>query len=130
MSGFFAGNGIDETAFGMPEGELLGAPATPPVFLGPCSPLSPAWLYYPLGGGVHLLPPRGARQQEQVHAGGLERLDAVEYLLWRADQPAPQTAVGDGVIFQRDALFELRAGQPLLVVVVPGRGLLHVGDAG
>ena len=47
----------------------------------------------------------------------------VEHLLRRADQARPQAAVGDRVVFERHALFELRAGEPLLVVVVPGRSL-------
>src|SRR4029077_19796383 len=46
-----------------------------------------------------------------------------------ADQSRPQSSITDGVIFERNMLVEFRTGEPLLIIVVAGGALLHVGDA-
>ena len=51
-------------------------------------------------------------------------------LLRSADQAGAQAAIRYGIFFERDALLQLRIGQPLLVILVAGGVLLHVGDAG
>src|SRR5688572_14232058 len=48
---------------------------------------SPARSDHLLREALHLLQLRAALEQQQVHAGGLERLHAVEDLLRGADQP-------------------------------------------
>src|SRR6266436_7103100 len=55
--------------------------------------------------------------------------NAFRNLAGRADQSRPQSSITDGVIFERNMLVKLCAGQPLLIIVVAGGGLLHVGNA-
>src|SRR2546421_519482 len=82
-----------------------------------------------LGEALHLFELRAALEQEQPDARGLELGDPLGHAFGRAYQAGAQAAVRDRVVFERDALFELRVGEPLLVVAVAGGGLLHVRDA-
>src|ERR1700682_3503620 len=75
---------------------------------------------------LHPLKLRAELQQQQIHAYGLKLRHALGNLLRRPDQPRPQPAIRYRIIFQRYALLELRTRQPLLIIFIPGRGLLHI----
>ena len=68
-------------------------------------------------------------EEDEVGAGFFELVEALGDLFGSADEAGAETAIGDGVVFEGDSLFELRAGEPLLVVGVTCGGLLDVGDA-
>ena len=68
-------------------------------------------------------------EEDEVCAGLFELMEALGDLFGGADEAGAKAAVGDGVVFEGDALLELRAGEPLLVVGVTGGGLLDVGNA-
>src|ERR1700674_1533079 len=78
---------------------------------------------------VHLFRLRAELQQHEVNAGGFELGHPLGHLFGRADKPRTQAAIRNRIIFQRNALLQLRSGQPLLVIRVARRGLLHVGDS-
>src|SRR6266478_1498536 len=85
--------------------------------------------YYVLGKTLHLFKLRTALQQEEVNASGFKFGNAFHNLAGCADQSRPQSPIADGVIFERNMLVKLCAGQPLLIIVVADGGLLHVGNA-
>ena len=68
-------------------------------------------------------------EEDEVGAGFFELVEALGDLFGCADEAGAEAAVGDGVVFEGDALFELRAGEPLLVVSVTCSGLLDIRDA-
>ena len=68
-------------------------------------------------------------EEDEVGAGFFKLMQALGDLFGGADEAGAEAAVGDGVVFERDALLELRPGKPLLVVGVACGGLLDVGDA-
>ncbi len=68
-------------------------------------------------------------EEDEVGAGLFELVEAFRDLFSGADEAGAKAAVGDGVVFQGDALFELRSGKPLLVVRIASGGLLNVRDA-
>ena len=68
-------------------------------------------------------------EEDEVGAGLFELVEAFRDLFSGADEAGAKAAVGDGVVFERDALLELRSGEPLLVVGVTCGRLLDVGDA-
>ena len=66
---------------------------------------------------------RRTREQPAASKSARRWLD----LLGGADEAGLEAAVGDGVVAEGDFLFELRAGDPLLVVGEAGGGLCGVG---
>ena len=68
-------------------------------------------------------------EEDEVCAGLFELMEALGDLFDAADEAGAKAAVGDGVVFEGDALLELRAGEPLLVVGVASGRLLDVGNA-
>ena len=68
-------------------------------------------------------------EEDEVGAGLFEFVEAFGDLFGSANEAGAKAAVGDGVVFEGDALLELRAGEPLLVVGVTGGGLLDIRDA-
>src|SRR4029077_9092616 len=85
--------------------------------------------YYVRGKTLHLFKLRTALQQEKVNANRFKLGNAFRNLAGCADQSRSQSPITDGVIFERNMLVKLCAGQPLLIIVVAGGGLLHVGNA-
>src|SRR5919205_1400436 len=81
------------------------------------------------GEALHLFELRAALEQEQLDARVLELFDARRDLLGRPHEAGAQAAVRDRVVFERHALLQLRAREPLLVVVVARGRLPHVRDA-
>ena len=63
-------------------------------------------------------------EEDEVGAGFFELVEALGDLFGGADEAGAKAAIRDGVVFEGDALFELGAGKPLLVVGVTGGGLL------
>src|SRR6267378_1312441 len=78
---------------------------------------------------LHLFELRAELQQHQVNSSSLKFRKLLRHLFRCSNQPGPQAAIRNRIIFERNALFELRSRQPLLVVRVPRGGLLHVGDS-
>ena len=68
-------------------------------------------------------------EEDEVGAGFFELVEALGDLFCGADKAGAEATIGDGVVFERDALLELGAGKPLLVIRVARGGLLDVGDA-
>src|SRR5260370_40750129 len=85
--------------------------------------------YYVLGKTLHLFKLRTALQQKEVNANRFKLGNAFRNLAGCDDQYGPKSSITDGVIFERNILVKLCAGQPLLIIVVASVGLLHVGNA-
>ena len=68
-------------------------------------------------------------EEDEVDAGFFELVEALGDLFGGADEAGPEAAIRNGVIFERNALLELSAREPLLIVGVTGGGLLDIGDA-
>ena len=63
-----------------------------------------------VGKSFHFFKLRAALQQQQVNAGLFKTAYLIDYLLWSSDEAGAQTAIRHGIIFERDALFQLSAG--------------------
>src|SRR6266478_4525477 len=85
--------------------------------------------YYVLGKTLHLFKLRTALQQEEINANRFKLSDPFRNLAGCADQSGPQSPITDRVIFERNMLVKLCAGQPLPIIVVACGGLLHVSNA-
>src|SRR4029077_17634554 len=85
--------------------------------------------YHVRGKTLHLFKLRTALQQEKVNADRFKLGNAFRNLAGCADKSGSQSSITNGVIFEGNMLIKLRAGQPLLVIVVTGSGLFHVGNA-
>jgi hypothetical protein len=70
-----------------------------------------------------------ALKEEEINAHCFKLGNAFRNLGGRTHESRTQSPVTDGVIFERNMLVESRTGQPLLIVVVAGGGLLHIGNA-
>src|SRR5207253_4157457 len=75
---------------------------------------------------LHFLELRAELQQHEVNTSGFELRQTLGHLFRRANQPGPQAAIRNRIIFQRNALLQLRSGKPLLVVRVARGGLLNI----
>ena len=84
---------------------------------------------YVLGKALHLFKLGAALQQEKVNANRFKLGNAFRNLAGCADKSGSQSSITNGVIFEGNMLIELCPGQPLLVIVVTGSGLFHVGNA-
>src|SRR6476646_7605463 len=91
--------------------------------------LKVAPLYHALGKALHLFKLWTALKEEEINAHCFKLGNAVRNLARRTHQSRTQSPVTDGVIFKRNMLVEFRTGQPLLIIVVAGGGLLHIGNA-
>src|SRR6478736_4476982 len=86
-------------------------------------------LYHALGKTLHFFKLRTALKEEEINAHCFKLGNAVRNLAGRTHQSGTQSPVTDGIIFERNMLVEFRTGQPLLIIVVAGGGLLHIGNA-
>ncbi len=68
-------------------------------------------------------------EEDEVGAGFFELVEALGDLFGGTDEAGAEAAIRDGVVFERDALLELRAGEPLLVIRIASGRLLNVRDA-
>src|SRR5262249_43351627 len=78
---------------------------------------------------LHLFQLRAELQQQMINPRVFELGNTFGDLLGSSHQPGAQSTIGNRVVFERDALFQLRIGQPLLVILVAGGILLDVSDA-
>src|SRR5260370_42174495 len=83
-----------------------------------------------LGESLHLLRLGRELEESQVRAGALEGVEPLGDFLRSSDEARAKAAVGDRVVLEADALLELRAGEPLVVVGIATRARADVGDAG
>src|SRR5580704_16443486 len=84
----------------------------------------------PAGEALHLLELRAELQQQKIGTRLLERRDTLAHLFGGPDEPGSQAAVRDRVLFERHPLLELGVGQPVAVILVPGRARFYIGDTG
>src|ERR1700722_12715428 len=80
------------------------------------------------GEAFHFFQLRTALKQEEVHACFFEGADAVFNLCGCAGEAGTKAAVRNGIVFQGHLLFQLRTGEPLLVVIVAGTARSYVRD--
>lgn len=72
------------------------------------------------GGGesFHFFELGAELEEDEVDAGFFELVEAFGDLFCGADEAGAEAAVGDGIVFEGDALLELCTCQPLLVIGV------------
>ena len=68
-------------------------------------------------------------QEDEVNAGFFKAVEAFGDLLGCADKAGAETTVRDRIVFKGNPLFQLRAGQPLLVIRITSGRLLDIRDA-
>src|SRR5580658_655805 len=99
-----------------------------------CPDLRPADLYVRMSPNhlpakpLHLFQLRTKLEQQQIHSRGFKRRHPLSHLLRGSHESRPQSAVRHRVILERYLLLQLRPRQPLLVIRIARRGLLHVGN--
>ena len=64
----------------------------------------------------HLFELRAELEQQQLHPGLFKGGHALGNLFRRPNQTRPQPAIRNRIIFERDALLELRPSKPLLII--------------
>src|SRR5205807_1541723 len=81
------------------------------------------------GKAFHFVQLRAELQEDQVHASGFELAEALGHLFRCSNKPGAQAAIRNRIVFERNALLELRSVEPLLVIRVAGGRLTYVGNA-
>src|ERR1700724_802455 len=86
-------------------------------------------LYHALRKTLHFLKLRTALKEKEMNAGCFKLGNAFRDLVRCTHESRTQSPITDRIILDGDLLVEFRTGQPLLIIVVAGGGMLHIYNA-